>query len=124
MLASSLDAVVTIDAAGRVLTFNHAAEATFGYPAAAALGQNVAELIIPPALRERHYQALTRHLEVGERTILGRRVELMGLRADGSEFPVELTVPKAAADREEIAHAAGTTPPLSPVDRRDRTGPA
>ena len=32
--------------------------------------------------------------------------------------------PKAAADREEIAHAAGTTPPLSPVDRRDRTGPA
>ena len=66
MLASSLDAVVTIDAAGRVLTFNPAAEQTFGYPAAAAIGQDVAELIIPPALREKHYRALTGHLETHE----------------------------------------------------------
>ena len=98
MLASSLDAVVTIDAAGRVLTFNRAAEETFGYPAAAALGQDVAELIIPPALRERHYRALARHLESGEHTILGRRVELTGMRADGSEFPVELTVTRVPLD--------------------------
>jgi PAS domain S-box-containing protein len=92
MLASSLDAVVTIDENGRVLTFNNAAEEIFGHSAAAALGRDVAELIIPPALRERHYSALARHLETGERTILNRRVELTGMRADGSEFPVELTV--------------------------------
>ena len=98
MLASSLDAVVTIDATGRVLTFNRAAEETFGYPAAAAVGSDVAELIIPPALRQRHYQAFSRHLEAGERTILGRRVELTGLRADGSEFPVELTVTRVPLD--------------------------
>jgi PAS domain S-box-containing protein len=98
MLASSLDAVVTIDAAGRVLTFNRAAEETFGYPEAAALGRDVAELIIPPALRDRHYHALSRHLEAGERTILGRRVELTGMRANGSEFPVELTVTRVPID--------------------------
>ena len=92
MLASSLDAVVTIDAAGRVVTFNSAAEAIFGYAAADALGRDVAELIIPPSLRHRHYAALARQVETGERTILNRRVELTGLRADGSEFPVELTV--------------------------------
>ena len=98
MLASSLDAVVTIDAAGCVLTFNRAAEETFGYPAAAALGRNVAELIIPPSLRERHRGALASHLETGERTILGRRVELTGMRSDGSEFPVELTVTRVPID--------------------------
>jgi PAS domain S-box-containing protein len=92
MLASSLDAVVTVDADGRVLTFNPAAEAIFGYQADDALGRDVAELIIPPALRKRHYAALSNHLSTGARTILNRRVELTGIRADGSEFPVELTV--------------------------------
>src|SRR4051812_18100784 len=92
MLASSLDAVIAIDAGGRVLTFNVAAEETFGYAADEALGRDVAELIIPPSLRDRHYAALARHLETGARTILNRRVELTAMRADGSEFPVELTV--------------------------------
>jgi PAS domain S-box-containing protein len=92
MLASSLDAVIAIDATGRVLTFNSAAEQTFGYRAEDALGQDVAQLIIPPSLRARHYAAFARHLETGGQTILNRRVELTGMRADGSEFPVELTV--------------------------------
>ncbi len=98
MLASSLDAVVTIDASGRVLMFNRAAEDVFGYAADDALGRDVAELIIPPALRQRHYAALARHLETGERTILGRRVELEGMRSDGAEFPVELTVTHVPID--------------------------
>ena len=92
MLASSLDAVITIDDTGAVLTFNRAAEAMFGYSESAVLGRDVAGLIIPPGLRERHYAALARHLETGEKTILNRRVELTGMRADGTEFPVELTV--------------------------------
>ena len=75
MLASSLDAVVTVDASGRVLTFNRAAEEVFGYAADEALGRDIAELIIPPSLRERHYSALTRHVETGSRTIIDRRVE-------------------------------------------------
>lgn len=98
MLASSLDAVITIDGTGAVLTFNRAAEAMFGYPAQAVLGQNVAEFIIPPGLRERHHAALARHLETGEKTILNRRVELTGMRAGGTEFPVELTVTRVPLD--------------------------
>jgi PAS domain S-box-containing protein len=98
MLASSLDAVVTIDSSGRVLTFNRAAEEAFGYAEDEALGRDVAELIIPPSLRERHYTALARHLETGERTILGRRVELTGMHRDGTEFPVELTVTRVPTE--------------------------
>src|SRR4051794_41078774 len=98
MLASSLDAVVTIDAAGRVLTFNRAAEQIFGYAERDALGRDVAELIIPPSLRARHYHALADHLDHDARVILNRRVELTGMRADGSEFPVELTVTRVPLD--------------------------
>jgi PAS domain S-box-containing protein len=98
MLASSLDAVITIDADGSVVMFNDAAEHTFGYVSADVIGRDVAELIIPPGLRHRHYNALTRHLETGTTTILGRRVELTGMRADGSEFPVELTVTRVPLD--------------------------
>src|SRR3712207_4834023 len=98
MLASSLDAVVTIDARGRVVTFNPAAERIFGYGAEEALGRDVAQLIIPNALRDRHYNALARQVETGESTILNRRVELSGVRADGSEFPVELTVTRVPVD--------------------------
>jgi len=92
MLASSLDAVVTIDARGSILLFNHAAETTFGHREEDALGRDVADLIIPPSLRDRHRRAMARLLETGERTILNRRVELTGMRSDGSEFPLELTV--------------------------------
>ena len=98
MLASSLDAVVTIDATGRIVTFNRAAEETFGFTAEEALGRDVAQVIIPPSLRDRHYRALASHLESGSRTIIDRRVELTGMRRDGSEFPIELTVTRVLLD--------------------------
>jgi PAS domain S-box-containing protein len=92
VLESALDAVITMDHEGRVVEFNPAAEKLFGYPEAVAVGQEMAELLIPPALRDRHREALRRHLETGESRILGRRIELTGMRADGEEFPVELAV--------------------------------
>ena len=98
MLASALDAVVTIDRDGRILTFNPAAEEIFGHPAADALGREVSQLIIPHSLRARHRTAFARHLDTGSTTILNRRVEVTGLRADGTEFPVELTVTRVAVD--------------------------
>ena len=98
MLGTSLDAVVTIDGEGRVLLFNHAAESTFGRREQDVLGLDIAELIIPPSLRERHRAAMSRFLTTGERTILNRRVEVTGMRSDGSEFPVELTVTSVPVD--------------------------
>jgi PAS domain S-box-containing protein len=92
ILASALDGVITIDHRGVVLEFNPAAEAIFGRSAAEAIGGELAELVIPPSLRERHRAALRRLVETGEATLLGRRIELTGMRADGAEFPVELAI--------------------------------
>jgi PAS domain S-box-containing protein len=92
MLETALDAIVTIDHAGRIVEFNPAAEAMFGYRSQEVIGQMMAELVIPPALRWPHQQAFRRYLDSGDHTILGRRIELMARRADGSDFPVELSV--------------------------------
>ena len=92
ILDSALDCIITIDDGGRVLEFNPAAERTFGYRADDILGLEMAELIVPPALREEHRRGFLHHLESGEARLLGRRIEIVGMRADESEFPVELTI--------------------------------
>ena len=92
MLAAALDAVIAIDHRGRILDFNPAAERTFGYEAGAVIGEDMADLIVPPSLRERHRAGLARFLATGDGPVLDRRVELTGMRADGSEFPLELTI--------------------------------
>jgi PAS domain S-box-containing protein len=92
ILDAALDCVITIDERGRVVEFNPAAERTFGYRSAEAIGREMAELIIPERLRTRHRDGFARLLATGEPKIIDRRLELTGMRADGSEFPVELTV--------------------------------
>jgi PAS domain S-box-containing protein len=89
---SAVDAVVVMSTDGRVRDWNAAAERTFGYSRDAAIGRELAQLIIPHALRDRHRAALNRYLETGQATILDRQLELFGLRADGKLIPVELTV--------------------------------
>ena len=92
MLESALDAVVTMDDRGRVLDWNHAAETTFGYSADEAVGADMGELIVPPSLRDRHRHGLARYVATGDASILDRRIELVAMRKDGTEFPVELTI--------------------------------
>jgi PAS domain S-box-containing protein len=92
MLESALDAVVTMDASGRVLGWNHAAEAIFGYDAGEATGRDMADLIVPPSLRDAHRRGLARFRETERPVVLDRRLELTGMRRDGTEFPVELTI--------------------------------
>ncbi|HET7051275.1 MAG TPA: PAS domain S-box protein [Solirubrobacteraceae bacterium] len=92
ILEAALDCVITIDERGRVVEFNPAAERTFGYRSDEAIGTEMAELIVPPALRGRHRAGLSRLLATGEHRIIDRRLELTGMRSDGCEFPVELTV--------------------------------
>jgi PAS domain S-box-containing protein len=89
---AALDCVVLADATGRVLEFNPAACATFGYTADQAIGRELAELIVPPSLREAHRAGFARFIASEQSTILDRRLETTGMRADGSEFPVELTI--------------------------------
>jgi PAS domain S-box-containing protein len=92
MLEASLDAVVTMDHAGRVLGWNHAAETTFGYRADEALGRDMGELIVPPEHRPAHRKGLARFLESGVPVILDRRLELTAMHRNGAQFPVELTI--------------------------------
>ena len=92
VLESALDCVITMDHQGRVVEFNPAAEKTFGYKRDEAIGQLLADLIIPPALRERHQRGLAHYLSTGETPVLGKRVELTGMRSDKSEFPLELAI--------------------------------
>jgi sigma-B regulation protein RsbU (phosphoserine phosphatase) len=92
IIASSLDAVITMDGAGRIVDFNPAAEQIFGYAREEAAGEELAELLVPPDLRDAHRAAYSHYLETGEPRILDRRLELSALRADGSEFPIELSV--------------------------------
>ena len=96
MLEAALDAVVTMDADGRVIGWNHAAEAIFGYTADEAIGRDMAELIVPPRLRDAHRGGLARYVETGRPVVLDRRLELTGVRRDGTEFPVELTITRIA----------------------------
>lgn len=86
------DPVITIDQNGCVVEFNPAAERTFGYAAHDALGRELAELIIPEADRDAHRKGMQRYRATGESSLLGRRVEMMPLRADGSSFPAEVTI--------------------------------
>ena len=102
-LDAALDCVISIDRRGCVTYFNAAAERTFGYRADEVLGRELAEVIVPPSLRKAHRRGLARHLETGERRLLDRRLELMAMRADGSEFPVELTVTRVDSSEEEPA---------------------
>jgi PAS domain S-box-containing protein len=92
MLEAALDAVVSMDAEGRVIGWNNAAETIFGYPASEATGREMAELIVPPRLRDAHRRGLARFLETRRGQVLDRRLELTGMRRDGTEFPVELTI--------------------------------
>jgi PAS domain S-box-containing protein len=95
---SALDCIISIDHEGRVLEFNPAAERTFGYRKDEVLGKELASLIIPPAMREKLRQGLARYLSTGEGPVLDRRLEMIGVRSDGAELPVELTVTRILAD--------------------------
>jgi PAS domain S-box-containing protein len=92
ILSSALDGIITIDAAGLVLEFNEAAQQMFGFRQEDALGRELADLIVPERLRESHRHGLARVISTNQPTILGQRIETVGCRADGQEFPVELTI--------------------------------
>jgi PAS domain S-box-containing protein len=92
ILDSALECIVAMDHEGRIAEFNPAAERTFGYSRRDAIGQEVAELLIPEHLRERHRRGLARLLAGGSGPIMDRWVELNALRSDGSEFPAEIAI--------------------------------
>jgi len=95
---TALDGIVTMDHEGKITEFNPAAERIFGYSRSEVIGRPLAQVIIPSRLRERHDAGLARYLATGEAPLLGKRLELSGLRADGSEVAVELSIKRMPGD--------------------------
>ncbi len=100
VVASALDAIVTMDDAGLITEFNPAAEGMFGHRREAAVGRRLSDLLVPPARRAAHESGRERAVATGTGRILDRRIEQTAMRADGSEFPVELTVTRTDAGGE------------------------
>ncbi len=98
ILNAATDCIVTMDHRGRIVEFNPAAERTFGYSREAVMGEKMAGFLIPEDLRAAHEAGLARYLECGSGPAMDRLIELRGLRADGTEFPVELTVTRIGSE--------------------------
>jgi PAS domain S-box-containing protein len=97
-VAAAYDAIITIDHRGIVVEWNSAAEHVFGYARSEAIGQEMASLIIPPKLREAHRLGMMHYLANSAGPILRRLVELPALRADGTEFSVDLFITPIATE--------------------------
>jgi len=102
VLEVALDCIITADGQGCILEFNPAAERTFGYARAEVLGRPIADVIVPPSLRAAHTRGLEHYCATGEGPILRQRIEVVGMRQDGSEFPVEIAIVPAAGGRVEF----------------------
>lgn len=95
---SSADGIVTIDYEGRITEFNPAAEQIFGHRRTDVLGTPLSDVLIPPSLREKHRAGFARYLATSDSRVLGRRLEMTALCADGREIPVELTITRIPQD--------------------------
>ncbi|MGS0755713.1 ATP-binding protein [Roseateles sp. GG27B] len=89
---AALDAIITMNAEGRVTDWNPQAEQIFGFSRGEALGELFENLIIPVPMRKAHRHELEQFLQTGRSPMLGNRIEVTALRADGVEFPAEMAM--------------------------------
>jgi len=101
ILEAAHDAVITMDAQLNIREFNPAAEQMFGRRRTDVLGRTV-DMLVPPADRLIQLDALTQYMETGGGPLAARRLELTAIRADGAEFPVELTVARMRGDSRAV----------------------
>ena len=97
-LGAALDAVVTIDGMGRIRYFSPSAEHIFGVSAKRVVGMEMAKIIVPPRFRAAHEAGMDRFLATAKSQIIGKRLQLVAQRADGTEFPVELSINQSGRD--------------------------
>jgi PAS domain S-box-containing protein len=102
VVTSALDGIIVVDDKGITLEFNPSAEAMFGYTAQEAIGRSIGDLIVPKVTRTAHTNGMNRYLATGVPHVIGRRVEVEGMRKDGSLIPVELTVTEVGASERRI----------------------
>jgi PAS domain S-box-containing protein len=88
---TALDGVILIDAAGRIQSFNATAQRQFDYSADEVYGRNIS-LLMPSPHRENHDAYIANYLRTGVTKIMGDVREVMGMRKDGSTFPIQLSI--------------------------------
>jgi PAS domain S-box-containing protein len=98
MIDAALDAVVTMDRTGRITEWNARAEQIFGWSVYEVIGRDVADTIFPPSHRLSYREYVQRLLETREAPVSNRLVEMIGLRRDGQEFPVEIAMTPLAVE--------------------------
>jgi len=98
IVEAALDSIISMDHRGFITHFNHAAEKTFGYRREDVIGKEMAELVIPPELRDAHRAGVARFATSAETRMLNHRVETWAQRADGTRFPVELAITRIPLD--------------------------
>lgn len=94
-VSASLDGIIVIDIDGNVSEFSESAERIFGYKKNEVLGKSMAELIVPERYRKAHNQGMARMRETGQAKILGQRIEIEAMRANGEEFMSELAISRS-----------------------------
>jgi PAS domain S-box-containing protein len=92
VIESAYDAFIAMDANGIIIDWNRQAENTFGLPGSQAIGRKLSETIIPERYRQQHEAGLKHFFKTGEGPLLRKPVKITALRADGTEFPVELAI--------------------------------
>jgi PAS domain S-box-containing protein len=92
ILNTALDAVIGMDAEGRIVEWNLWAETVFGWTSDEAIDRLLADTIIPEQYREAHKNGLSRFLSSGEYRLMNRRIEMTALRRNGETFPIELAI--------------------------------
>jgi len=101
LLEAAVDGIISIDERGAIQTINPAAERLFGYVKEEVLGRNV-KVLMPPPYRDEHDGYLAHYLSTGEKRIIGIGREALGLRKDGTTFPMDLSVAEARVENERI----------------------
>ncbi|MGH1354811.1 MAG: ATP-binding protein [Thalassovita sp.] len=102
IVTASLDAVIVSDRQGRIVEYNASAEKVFGYTLDEVLGKSLADVVIPPHLRDAHTAGMKRMMDGGAHRVVGHgRVKLEGMRKSGEVFPVELAL-EAAGDGDDM----------------------
>lgn len=99
---TAMDAVISLDASGKITGWNEQAAAIFGWAESEALGQPMAQLIMPARFQEEHNRGIGRFIETGEGRLLNRRIETFAIARDGGEFPIELSISAVRCSGEVI----------------------
>src|SRR5258708_15693833 len=97
IIASSLDGIVTVDAETRLVGFNRAAARMYGYAVPDGAGKPLLDVVVSPESRDRQLANFSRWEATGQTGVLLPRQGLMAVRADGTRFPIELTVVRLGA---------------------------